>query len=164
VDDWSGLRTALVIVVWVTVMGGALMALLWTSFGGARALDPNDELMARAGVPLGEEGRKVTSFSSAQVGIHGLIGLLTASLITYAAVRGDDRGAGYLAALVALGVTAIPGTLMFLKWRAGFRPAVAGATVPDRRVEDRLPRPVVFLHGLAAITTAAVVVALLVLD
>jgi len=164
VDDWSGLRTVLVIVVWVTVAGGALMAMLWTAFGGARALDPNDELLVQAGVPVDQRDRKVTSFTSAQVFMHGVIAILTASLITYAAVRGDDRDTGYIAGLVAVAVTAIPGILMFRKWRTGHRPAVAGASVPERRVEDRLPKPVVYLHGLAAAATAGVLVALLLLD
>jgi hypothetical protein len=113
---------------------------------------------------LERDGRTITSFSSAQVGMHGFLALVTASLITYAAVRGDDRGPGYVAGLVALAIAAIPGTLMFCKWRSEDRPAVTGATVSDRRVADHLPRPVVFLHGLAALATAAIIVALLAVD
>jgi len=170
VDEWSGVRTALLIVVWATVAGGALMAVLWIAFGGERAIGPEDEMMARAGVRIKHEGRRLTSFSSAQVGIHGFLGLMTASLITYAAVRSDDRGGGYAAGLVAIAVTAIPGTLMFLKWRGGRRPAMAGAraaassAAAPPRVEDRLPRPVVLLHGAAAVTTFGLLVALLLLD
>jgi hypothetical protein len=40
VDEWSGVRTALVIVAWLTVAGGALMAVLWIAFGGERAIGP----------------------------------------------------------------------------------------------------------------------------
>jgi hypothetical protein len=164
-------------------------------------------MMARAGVRVDDEGRPRTSFSSAQVGMHGFLGILTAGLITYAAVRVDDRGAGYWAGLVSIAVTAIPGTLMFLKWRGQRRPDIGattdlagnsrveagvGAATPaapleagagaaagarsvrprpgsggaarGRRVEDRLPSPVVLLHGIAALTTAALLVALLLLD
>jgi len=163
-DDWSGLRTALVIVVWVTVAGGVLMAILWTVFGGFKAVDPNDELMAEAGVPPDAKASQVTSFSSPQIGIHGLIALLTASLITYAALRNTDRDDGYLAGALALVVTAIPGTLMFRKWHRGDRPHVAGPAIGRHRVEDRLPRPVVYLHGIAALTTAAIITVLLVVD
>lgn len=167
-DEWSGLRTALVIVVWLTVAGGALMAVLWIAFGGERAIGPEDEMMARAGVRIDHEGRRLTSFSSAQVGIHGFLGILTAALITYAAVRVDDRNAGYWAGLVAVALTAIPGTLMFLKWRnQRRRPAVGGARASGHgtaRVEDRLPSPVVLLHGAAVLTTVGLLVALLVLD
>jgi hypothetical protein len=166
VDEWSGLRTVLVIVAWLTVAGGALMAILWIAFGGERAVGPEDEMMARAGVRKDHTGRPFTSFSSAQVGVHGLLGILTAALITYAAVRSDDRAAGYWAGLVAIAVTAVPGTLMFLKWRSRRRPVVAGASASARgpRVEDRLPSPVVLMHGAAVLATAGLLVALLLLD
>jgi len=164
-DDWSGLRTALVIVAWITVAGGVLLAILWTAFGGVKAVDPNDQLMADAGVPVDPEASQVTSFSSPQIGIHGLMALLTASLITYAAVRSTDRDDGYLAGLLALVVTGIPGILMFRKWRRGDRPhAVAGAAIGRHRVEDRLPRALVYLHGAAALSTVVIITLLLTVD
>ena len=161
-DDWEWLRTVLVVIVWVTVAGGALMATLWTAFGGTRAYGPEDELLADAGVAVGTDRGRVTSFSSAQVGIHGLLGITTAGLVTYAAARADDRTTGYWAALVAIAVTAIPGVVMYLKWHGGRRP---GSARPARgeptRVESRLPRPIVYGHGLAVLATVAALVVLL---
>jgi hypothetical protein len=166
-DDWAGLRTAMAIIVWVTVAGGLTMAVIWVASGGGRAVGPETDVSARAGVPVTTANRAVTSFSAAQVAIHGLLGVLTAGLVTYAALRHDDRTAGYLALVIALVVTAIPGVLMVRKWLTGQRPAVVDG-VPARsapeRVEDHLPRAVVYLHGLAAVGTAALVVLLLLLD
>jgi hypothetical protein len=48
VDEWSGVRTALVIVAWLTVAGGALMAVLWIAFGGERATRPRGRRRRRA--------------------------------------------------------------------------------------------------------------------
>jgi hypothetical protein len=81
--------------------------------------------------------------------------------VTYAALRGDDRASGYIAAIVVIALTAIPGVLMFLKWREGRRP---GATRGSARVEDRLPRPIVYFHGFGAATTAVLAIVLLVVD
>jgi hypothetical protein len=168
VDEWGALRTVAAVVAWITVMGGLVMATIWFGSGGARAVGPEDELLAESGVRPRGSRRRQTSFSTAQVGIHGLLGTLTASLVTYAMVRDDDRGAGYVAVLVAILVTAVPGTLMFRKWRSGQRPHVPGvgaATLAeDRRVEDHLPRAVVYAHGLAAAATATLVVVLLAVD
>jgi|GEM_PF-6033016 len=165
-DAWEGLRTAAVIVVWVTVAGGLLMATIWFAAGGAGAVGPEDELMASSGARVQRRSRRVTSLSSAQVGMHGLLGILTACLVTYGALLDDDRTGGYVALLVAIAVTALPGILMFRKWRSGRAPDLTGidARPTEGRSEDRLPRPVVYLHGLAALTTAAIVVALLVVD
>jgi hypothetical protein len=166
VDEWTGLRIAVVVVAWATVAGGLLMAILWLSFGGARAVGPDDELMARSGVPIATRDRRVTAFSSAQVGIHGVLGVLTASFLTYAAAQSDDRSGGYLAVLVAVTVTAVPGVLMFRKWRSGRRPVIDANTESTRRprVEDRIPTAVVLLHGAAATGIAALVLLLLVFD
>ena len=164
-DEWAGLRTAAIVVAWLTVSGGLLMAVLWFSRGGAHAIGPEDELMAGTGIEVAREKRRVTSFSSAQVGMHGLLGILTAVLITYGMLRDDDRTAGYFALLVAIVLTATLGTLMFRKWRAGRRPAVPGVDTARReRVEDALPRPVVYLHGAAAMLTLAAVVVLVLVD
>jgi hypothetical protein len=166
VDEWSGLRIAVVIVAWVTVAGGALMAILWFSFGGPRAVGPDDEVRARSGVPVETGNRRITAFSSAQVGIHGVLGIMTASFVTYTAAQSDDRSGGYLAAFVALAVTAVPGVLMFRKWRSGRRPDIDANTASTReaRVEDRLPTPVVLLHGAAATSIVVLVLLLFVLD
>jgi hypothetical protein len=165
-DDWTGLRTAAIVVVWVTVAGGLTLATLWFVFGGGRSVGPEDEILAEQGAGVQSPARRVTSFSSAQVAMHGLLGLITAGLLTYAAVRESDRATGYVTVLVAIAVTAIPAVLMFRKWKSGQRPAISGVTeaASDRRVEDRLPRTVVYLHGLAAVSTVALVVILLVVD
>src|SRR3712207_4252192 len=101
-DEWSGLRTAAIVVAWLTVSGGVLMAVLWFARGGARAIGPEDELMAETGTAVARNERRVTSFSSAQLGMHGLLGILTAVLITYGVLRDDDRSGGYIALIVAI--------------------------------------------------------------
>jgi hypothetical protein len=94
-----------------------------------------------------------------------LLGVLTASLATYALERPDHRGGGYVVVLLAVIVTAIPGTFMFRKWRGGTRPRVGG---PDARsadrAEDHLPSLVVFGHGLLALTFVLLVAGLVLLD
>ena len=139
------------------------MASLWTAFGGTRAYGPEDELLADAGVAVGTERTRVTSFSTAQVGVHGLLGIGTAGLVTYAAVLDDDRATGYLAALVSIALTALPGLAMFLKWRATRRTPRARRGEPTR-VESRLPSPIVYGHGLAVLGTVASLVLLLFVD
>ena len=167
-DDWSGLRTAAIVVVWATVAGGLALGTLWFVFGGGRSVGPEDETLAEQTEhgSVVQATRRITSFSTAQVGMHGLLGLITAGLLTYAAVRDSDRSTGYVTVLVAVAVTAIPAVLMFRKWRSGARPAISGVTdaASDRRVEDRLPSPVVYLHGLAAVSTVALVAILLAVD
>src|SRR5215207_2427302 len=141
-DDWSGLRTAAVVVVWATVAGGLVLGTLWFVFGGGRSVGPEDETLAEQAEPdqgtqaVQSRTRRITSFSTAQVGMHGLLGLITAGLLTYAAVRNSDRSTGYVTVLVAIAVTAIPAVLMFRKWKSGARPAIAGVTdaATDRRV------------------------------
>jgi hypothetical protein len=149
---------------WVTVVGGALLGTAWTWFGGLRARGPDDEL-----VPGGAAGRpderRVTRFTSAQVGIHGFLGLLTASLATYAAAFDGDRRPAYIAVLIALAVTAAPGSSMFLKWRSGRRaPTTTSTSSTASNVEARLPSPLVYLHGVVVMTTAALFVVLLLVD
>lgn len=164
VDEWTGLRTALIVVTWITVLGGVLLTAVWAARGGARAIGPELAQVDDPG-PVEAEGRPVTSFSAGQLGAHGTLGLLTAILITYAALRDEDRVTGYVALLVALAITAIPAVMMFLTWRSGERPAVAGVdTSAAPRVEDRLPAPMVYLHGLLAAVIVAIVVVLLIVE
>lgn len=111
-DDWIGLRVAVIVAAWTTVTGGVLLAAMWTAAGGLRAISPEDELIAESGMSPATPTDRTTSFSSSQVGIHGIhgvLGILTASLVTYGALRADDRSSGYGALLVALIVTALPG-------------------------------------------------------
>jgi hypothetical protein len=162
-DDWRGLRIALVVVVWVTVGGGALLGTIWSVRGGHVARGAEHAAAPGVRIPAGDDPR-VTSFSSAQVGIHGLLGVLTAALVTYGAVRTSDRGSGYPALLVAIAITAIPGALMFLKWRRNRRTASRTVSSDDEHVEDRLPAPVVYFHGVGALATAMLVVLLALAD
>lgn len=159
-DDWEAWRIAVVIAAWATVGGGLVLGAVWAAHGGGRAAGPEDAVLAETGAAPPREERRVTAFPSAQVGMHGLLGLLTAGLVTYGAAV-DERG-GYVALLVALAVTAAPGVAMFRKWRIGWRPHLAGA---ERRTrpEDAFPKLIVYLHGISALTTATIVVILLAL-
>jgi hypothetical protein len=167
-DDWDGLRAAVAVVAWVTVLGGLTLGGLWFARGGGRAVGPEDEGLepvARRHARGRPKGAAVSSFSSAQVGVHGLLGVLTASLITYAVARGTDRSSGYPVVVLALAVTAIPGVLMFRKWITSARPAVGEVVAPHSgRVEDHLPKAVVYAHGAAALATALLVVLLFIVD
>jgi hypothetical protein len=160
-DDWDLWRIAIVVAAWLTVAGGLIMGVLWTAFGGARAAGPEDEAMGVAGVHPTRRIDRQTSLSGATIAAHGLVGILTAAFITWAASRNETEG--YIAVLVAILVTAIPGTLMYLRWHRGQRPVVRGV---DRqpRVEDRLPRPVVYGHGLMVGVTTLLAVVLLVIS
>jgi hypothetical protein len=162
VDDWLWLRSVAAIVAWATVAGGLAMAARWVAKGGLRAIGPDDELMAESGVAVGTRG-PVTSLSPAQIAGHGFFGIATAGLVTYAVVRDSDRTTGYVAVAVVLAFTGSLGWLMFRKWRSGRRPLPEETTGADR-VEDHLWSPLVYAHGLAALATAVLVVALLILD
>jgi len=161
-DGWHGWRVALVIAVWVTIAGGLVLGALWTAFGGLSAAGPEDEQLAASGVEPEGPVRRVTSFSSPQVGVHGLLGVLTGALVTYGATRHEVGG--HIALLVALAITAVPGAVMFAKWQRGDRPRLAVDTAGQPRVEDRLPKVLVYFHGLGTLVTAALVAVLLVGD
>jgi len=164
-NDWLGLRIAALIVVWSTVVVGVVMAAIWLKAGGGRAVGPEEELLAEGGVAVRTRKRETTSFSVAQVGMHGVLALLTAGLATYALLRPDDRGGGYLAVLGAVLVTGVPGALMYWRWRTGARPRVGGSGSADsRRVEDHLPSGVVALHGLLVCGIVVLFVGLLAVD
>jgi hypothetical protein len=166
VDDWEGLRTVAVIAGWITVLGGLGLAVTWLVLGGGKAVGPDDELMAQSGVPARRSERRYTAFSSVQVGVHGLLRISTASLLTYAAARADDRSTGYAAVLVVAAVTAVPGLLMYRKWKSDRRPAIDGNPLGDRgpKVEDELPKAIVYLHGIAACTVVVLLAMLLVVE
>ena len=164
-NDWQGLRIVALIAIWLTVGGGVVLATVWFKAGGARAAGPEDQIMSEAGAAVRSENGKTTSFSTAQVLGHALLALLTASLITYAVLRPDNRGGGYLVAICAIAVTAVPGVMMYWKWRTGIRPQFRTADVASaERVEDHLPKPVVVGHGLLAATVVTLLIALVILD
>ena len=159
----EAVRAIAIVVVWMTLSGGLLLGTLWFRHGGGRSIGPEDEILTEQGAPPQASTGRTTSFAVAQVVIHAMFGLLTAILITYAAAHDGDRRNGYVASIVAIVVTASLGTLMFLKWRRGSRPRIGESRTPARgpRVEDRLPSPVVYAHGLAAAATATLVIVLL---
>lgn len=165
-NDWEGLRIAVVTVAWLTVAGGLILAAMWVAYGGGRAIGPEDQLMADSGVPLGRSESRYTAFSSAQVGMHGFFGITTAGLLTYAAGRSGNRGSGYLAVLVVAAITISLGLLMFSKWRSSRRPSVDGDPAGDHgpKVEDKLPRVVVYLHGAGAAGIVVLIGLLLVVE
>lgn len=119
-------------------------------------------MQAQLGMHVERGRRPVTGFSVSQVAMHGLLGVLTASLVTYAAARANDRPTGYVAGVVAIAVTAIPGLFMFRRWRWRRRPGHRGVTVAEdrARVEGRLPSRLVYLHGAAVVTTVVLLVLL----
>jgi hypothetical protein len=158
-NEWEVLRVAVVVASWLAVVGGLVMAVMWTVFGGPRAAGPEDESMAVAGVHPDRPVSRQTSFSAAGLGMHGLLGILTASVVTYAAVQHDPEG--YAFVLLAVVVTAVPGTVMYLRWKQGRRPRVRGAE-HRKRVEDRLPKAVVYGHGAMVAVTVGLSIVLLV--
>ena len=150
------LRVLLAVAVWTTVAGGLVLLVWWLAAGGARAIGPDDQLLVDGGVAPRAERERSTSFSVGHVFVHGLFGLLTAGLATYAVARRTDRVEGYIAVLVAIVATAVAGLLLFDTWRRGVRPAAAGRR---ERSEDRIPSVIVYAHGLFAALTAVVVIA-----
>jgi hypothetical protein len=60
--------------------------------------------------------------------------------------------------------TWLPGVLMFRKWISNTRPATAVVTPRSGRVEDAMPKAVVYGHGVGAVATAAMIVVLLIVD
>ena len=147
------------VVVWLTVVGGAILGLTYAGFGGFRAVGPDSVPRPAAAGP--DRPRRTTSFTAAQVVIHAMLGILTALLVTYGASLRDDRTPGYIALIMALLLTGIPGVAMFTKWRSGERPT---RTLDADRSEDHLPRLVVYLHGLGATATLLIIVVLLLAD
>jgi hypothetical protein len=159
------LRVVAVVLAWSAVVGGLTLATLWFARGGGGAVGPEDETLAKQGGFVESDSRRVTSFSGSHIGVHGFFGLATASLLTYAAVRDTDRQTGYVAVLVVAGVAIALGVPLYLKWKRGQRPKVEDVTGPlGGRVEDRLPRSIIYAHGLAAAATVAAVIALLFFD
>lgn len=165
-NEWSSLRTVLSVAVWLTLSGGVVMAAVWLRSGGRKAIGPEDELHAQAGEPVDQRGRRWTSFGSAQIGMHAMLGLMTAALVTYAATYDGERSNGYIGVAIAVIVTAIPGVAMFRKWFRGDIPRLPRhvRTVDDDRAEDHIPRIVAYVHGLSALATLGLIVALFFLD
>lgn len=158
------IRTLVIILVWLAVAGGLLLVVQWFRAGGAKAFGPEDELAEAARASGHADEPRVASFSASNLALHGLLGVLAAALATYAVARDTDRGTGYVASLVMVGLTAVVGAYMFWKWKTDWRPRLEGEEVAGERVEDELPKPVVYVHGLAAVGVLALLVVLLLVD
>lgn len=165
-NDVSVLRTIAVIAAWLTVGGGLLITVIWLAKGGWRAFSPDDEILARSGGPAASPDQPVTAFSSSQIGVHGFFGLTAAILLSYAVARESDRVAGYWGVLVLAAVAIVLGVVIFLTWRTDRRPHGHGDPEGDRgpKVEDGVPRLVVYAHGAGAAITVVLVLALVVVD
>src|SRR3954468_15962922 len=112
--DWAGLRTAAAILAWVTVIAGLTLGVAWIALGGGRSFGPNDELMAQSRPSTGHRADRFTAWTSAQIGMHGIVGVFLASLLAYAIAQpADDRLQGYLAVLAVASVSVLTGLLMF---------------------------------------------------
>lgn len=164
-DEWGVLRVVAIVAAWVAVAGGALMAAVWFARGGVRAFGPEDQLAAEQH-RLRRTNDRSTSFTVVQLGMHALLGLAAAAFVTYVMTYSGDRTDAYVGALVFAVAAAIPGVLMFRKWRRGERPIPEpeGLAPAGERVEDGIPRVVAYFHGLAALAVIGLAVALLLLD
>ena len=160
------IRTVAVVAGWATVVGGLLLAVWWVAVGGMRAFGPNDQLMVGTGLERDHEETRSTSWSSVLVGVHGFFGISTASLLTYAAVRSTGRQSGYIAVLVVAAFTVTLGVTLYVKGASSRRPSRTGDPNGETgaTVEQRLPRVVVWAHGLAAAIVVVTVSVLIVVD
>ncbi|MGW7681768.1 hypothetical protein ACWGID_13570 [Kribbella sp. NPDC054772] len=121
------------LVTWVVTAGlGFSMLYRWISKGGVQA--------ARSGA--------VRSGGFAPGLIFGHFALAAAGLVLWIVYTVADVEALTWVAFVFLIAIAVLGDLMFLRWRKG--PASGTA-------ESSLPRPVVYIHGLFAVTTIVLV-------
>lgn len=127
----------------VTAAGGIDLIATWLAAGGVRR---RHEAVSRLPVPA--------VFGHASLAVIGLL-LWIAYLIT------DDRVLAWLAFIV-LPIIASVGAFMFVLWRRAFRAGRHHEASEDverasTSPESRLPVPVVFLHGAAAVTTVVLV-------
>jgi hypothetical protein len=121
------------LVTWlVTALLGSTMLYLWASKGGLQA--------ARGGTA------QSSRFAPGLVFGHFL--LAAAGLILWIVYTVTDTEAFTWVAFVFLIAIAVLGDLLFLRWRRG---------LGSSAVESGLPKPVVYTHGLFAVTTIVLV-------
>jgi hypothetical protein len=125
--------TIAALVTWVvTAALGLTMLYLWISKGGVQA--------ARGGT------ERSSRFSPGVV--FGHFGLAATGLILWIIYAITDTEALPWVAFVFLIAIAVLGDLLFLRWRRGRASSTA---------ESSLPKPVVYTHGLFAVTTIVLV-------
>ena len=121
------------LVTWVVTAGlGFSMLYLWISKGGVQAARGGTERSSRFAPGL----------------VFGHFGLAATGLVLWIIYAITDTEALTWVAFVFLIAIAALGDLLFLRWRRG----QASSTV-----ESSLPKPVVYTHGLFAVTTIVLV-------
>jgi hypothetical protein len=121
------------LVTWlVTAILGFTMLYLWISKGGLQAARGGTEQSSRFAPGL----------------VFGHFLLAAAGLILWIAYVVTDTEALTWVAFVFLIAIAVLGDLLFLRWRRGLAASM---------VESTLPKPVVYAHGVFAVTTIALV-------
>ena len=121
------------LVTWVVTAGlGFTMLYLWISKGGVQA--------ARGGT--GSSSRFAPGL------VFGHFGLAATGLVLWIVYTITDTEALTWVAFVFLIAIAVLGDLLFLRWLRGRTSST---------VESGLPKPVVYTHGLFAVTTIALV-------
>ena len=138
------------LVAWiVTAAGGLLLYLLWTAGGGLRQQAEDTEPPT---------GRTITVIGLWQIVTHGSMALVGLFLWAVYLAKSDDPGSQFGAApWLTVGLllfVAGLGLSMYRNWHRN-RPARRS---PERPADQRLAAPIVYLHGLAALTTLVLVV------
>jgi manganese efflux pump family protein len=121
------------LVTWVVTAGfGSTMLYLWISKGGLQAVRGGTDQTSRFAPGL----------------VFGHFTLAAAGLILWIVYTITDTEGLTWVAFVLLVVVAVLGDLLFFRWRRGLGSAA---------VESALPKPVVYTHGLFAVTTIVLV-------
>jgi hypothetical protein len=141
----------------ITAVVGALLLLVWLRHGGVGvAADdaPYDALAAQGPT------RRSTRFAHSVVTLH--VGLAVVGLGTWAMFAPNRNDPEYESALwLSLGIlvtVAFLGLVMYRRWLLDRRAVRAGRLQP-RPAEQHMPALLVWAHGLAAVATIALVVA-----
>lgn len=159
------MRTAAAAAWMLTAMGGLLLAFQWITAGGLRQDRALEDAAVRGGAqyPLAEERRRQHhGLSSTLVFTHGGLALLGLFTWLAYAVPGENDAAASIGALFLLPVVAL-GIEMFRRWlRDGKDDAVVGPEVQEPPADRHLSPALVYIHGISAILTIVLVVAVVV--
>jgi hypothetical protein len=141
------MRTAALIAWIATVAGGLTLTAFWLVRGGWSRPQDTEEKMAR---------HDATRLAPLGISLHFLLPhalLAIVGLILWGAYTAsqDDYEQVEVFAPIVLGIVAVLGLTMWSWARRSRRSRI-------RTPEDRLPTPLVFVHGLAAVTTIVLVV------
>jgi hypothetical protein len=140
----------------VTGAGGLVMAATWIAKGGLRRQDPVIAEVYRS-MAVAEADHPIEGKEHIQLHVlltHGAFALAGLALWVGVIIEDerDDAGLPWVAAILLVFVAGL-GATMFLRWRRDRKRKVV--VVPDQAI----PAAVVYLHGLAALVTIALVVA-----